>query len=197
MSDFDEKREIGEEAEDVFYRLMMKKCRPEIADFKIKSDDVNPVELRWDQVIYLKDGRKISFEVKFDEESESTGNAAVEYMSLGTRGTIRKPSGLWATESDYWVHVVWVPNRGWRHFYAPSSALRNLLLEEEDIGLVPRSSSKGVWYDRVTKNWRAQGRGNPLVGLIILSTDRMLKSPWRCVEDLKDGSWDFLEIAER
>ena len=201
MDSFKQKLKMGEDAEDVFYRLMMTKCQPEIKDFKLKKDDEVKAELRWDQVIYLKDGRVISFEVKFDKKSEETGNLAIEYASFGTWDnydrSIFKASGLAATESDYWVHVVWT-DKGWRHFYAPVSKLREAMLWEGRMGLTPNMAGKRHYYDRVATNEKAHMcDGDPLVGILLMSREYVDKAPWRCLEDVKDKSWDFLEVVER
>ena len=51
-------------------------------------------------LIIIKDGEKIKIEVKSDRQASKTGNLAIEYECSN------KPSGINATEADYWIYFI-------------------------------------------------------------------------------------------
>lgn len=68
-----------------------------VSNFKfkwLKQADVKEFDLYGEH----EDGRMISFEVKTDMYETDTGNMAIESESRG------KPSGIMATESDYFIY---------------------------------------------------------------------------------------------
>lgn len=54
----------------------------------------------FDFAFYMPSGEIKTAEVKYDAKASQTGNIAIEVSNNG------KPSGLFVTKSDYWVHVV-------------------------------------------------------------------------------------------
>ena len=75
----------------------MKSLEPSIADRKKFDLDLQYGKIREQMVATMLQDKKI--EVKSERDMwQRTGNIAVEYESYG------KPSGIKATESDYWFH---------------------------------------------------------------------------------------------
>jgi len=71
--------------------------KPSIEDRKKFDLDLEYGEVKEDMVAEMLQDKKV--EVKSERGMwTSTGNIAIEYMSYG------KPSGLAATEADYWFH---------------------------------------------------------------------------------------------
>jgi hypothetical protein len=75
----------------------MENLEPKIEDRKKFDIDLEYGKVREKQVADMLQGKKI--EVKSERDVwQKTGNIAIEYESYG------KPSGINATESDYWFH---------------------------------------------------------------------------------------------
>jgi len=75
----------------------MKKLEPSKADRKKFDIDLEYGQVREQMVADMLQDKKI--EVKSERDVwQKTGNIAIEYQSYG------KPSGIDATESDYWFH---------------------------------------------------------------------------------------------
>jgi len=75
----------------------MDKLEPKVADRKKFDLDLQYGKVREQRVAEMLQDKKI--EVKSERDVwQKTGNMAVEYQSYG------KPSGIDATESDYWFH---------------------------------------------------------------------------------------------
>lgn len=75
----------------------MKKLEPSKADRKKFDIDLEYGQVREKMVADMLQDKKI--EVKSERDVwQKTGNIAIEYQSYG------KPSGIDATESDYWFH---------------------------------------------------------------------------------------------
>jgi len=75
----------------------MSKLAPKTADRKKFDLDLQYGQVREQQVADMLQDKKI--EVKSERDVwQKTGNIAIEYESYG------KPSGINATESDYWFH---------------------------------------------------------------------------------------------
>lgn len=75
----------------------MKKLEPSKADRKKFDIDLEYGQVREKRVADMLQDKKI--EVKSERDVwQKTGNIAIEYQSYG------KPSGIDATESDYWFH---------------------------------------------------------------------------------------------
>ena len=79
----------------------MENLEPKIEDRKKFDIDLNYGKVREKQVAEMLQDKKI--EVKSERGMwQKTGNIAIEYQSYG------KPSGIAATESDYWFHNLCV-----------------------------------------------------------------------------------------
>ena len=79
------------------------KLEPNKCDRKKFDLDLKYGKIREEQVAEMLLNRKI--EVKSERDKwQGTGNIAVEYESYG------KPSGIKATESDYWFHNLCIGN---------------------------------------------------------------------------------------
>ena len=77
--------------------------KPSVKDRKKFDIDLNYGQVREKQVADMLQDKKI--EVKSERDMwQRTGNIAVEYESYG------KPSGIKATESDYWFHNLCIGN---------------------------------------------------------------------------------------
>ena len=75
----------------------MKELEPKVADRKKFDIDLEYGKVREKQVADMLQDKKI--EVKSERDVwQKTGNIAIEYECYG------KPSGINATESDYWFH---------------------------------------------------------------------------------------------
>lgn len=75
----------------------MKELEPKKADRKKFDIDLQYGKVREQRVAEMLQDKKI--EVKSERDVwQKTGNIAIEYQSYG------KPSGIEATESDYWFH---------------------------------------------------------------------------------------------
>lgn len=71
--------------------------KPAVEDRKKFDLDLEYGQVREDEVADMLQGKKI--EVKSERDVwQRTGNIAIEYQSWG------KPSGIAATEADYWFH---------------------------------------------------------------------------------------------
>ena len=78
--------------------------KPQIKDRKKFDIDLAYGEVREQMVADMLTGKKI--EVKSERDLwVNTGNIAIEYECYG------KPSGIAATESDYWFHNLCIGNR--------------------------------------------------------------------------------------
>ena len=56
-------------------------------------------------LIITKDNKKTKIEVKSDRQASRTGNLCIEYEGN------KKPSGISATEADFWVYFIVHPDR--------------------------------------------------------------------------------------
>ena len=80
---------------------MERKLKPEKKDRKKFDIDLEYGEIQEDAIANMLQNKKI--EVKSERGMWiKTGNIAIEYQSYG------KPSGIEATESDYWFHNLCV-----------------------------------------------------------------------------------------
>ncbi len=82
--------------------------------------DLNYGEVREKQVADMLQNKKI--EVKSERDMwQRTGNIAVEYESYG------KPSGIKATESDYWFHNLCIGNETYATLVFRTDVLRSII----------------------------------------------------------------------
>ena len=94
--------------------------KPSIKDRKKFDIDLNYGEVREKQVADMLQNKKI--EVKSERDMwQRTGNIAVEYESYG------KPSGIKATESDYWFHNLCIGNETYATLVFRTDVLRSII----------------------------------------------------------------------
>jgi len=98
--------------------------KPKKKDFKKFDLDLNFGEIREDKVRDMLEGKKI--EVKSERGMwMKTGNICIEYESYG------KPSGIKATESDYWFHNLCVGDKEFCTLVFDTDMLR-LIIDDLD-----------------------------------------------------------------
>ncbi len=94
--------------------------KPSVKDRKKFDIDLNYGEVREKQVADMLQNKKI--EVKSERDMwQRTGNIAVEYESYG------KPSGIKATESDYWFHNLCIGNETYATLVFRTDVLRSII----------------------------------------------------------------------
>lgn len=83
-----------------------KKCQELFKSAKIgcELETLKENRLKWDLICHLE-GARFNAEVKFDKMWSRTGNIALEYWN-SKKNT---PSGITATESEIWLHVINFP----------------------------------------------------------------------------------------
>ena len=96
------------------------KLEPNKCDRKKFDLDLKYGKIREEQVAEMLLNRKI--EVKSERDKwQGTGNIAVEYESYG------KPSGIKATESDYWFHNLCIGDDTYATLVFRTDILRNII----------------------------------------------------------------------
>jgi len=94
--------------------------KPAKADRKKFDLDLAYGEVREDKIADMLQNKKI--EVKSEKEMwQKTGNICIEYQSWG------KPSGIEATESDYWFHNLCVGEEEYCTLVFETSVLRKII----------------------------------------------------------------------
>ena len=94
--------------------------KPSVKDRKKFDIDLNYGEVREKQVADMLQNKKI--EVKSERDMwQRTGNIAVEYESYG------KPSGIKATESDYWFHNLCIGDATYATLVFRTDVLRSII----------------------------------------------------------------------
>jgi len=94
--------------------------KPSVKDRKKFDIDLNYGQVREKQVADMLQDKKI--EVKSERDMwQRTGNIAVEYESYG------KPSGIKATESDYWFHNLCIGNETYATLVFRTDVLRSII----------------------------------------------------------------------
>ena len=94
--------------------------KPSVKDRKKFDIDLNYGEVREKQVADMLQNKKI--EVKSERDMwQRTGNIAVEYESYG------KPSGIKATESDYWFHNLCIGDETYATLVFRTDVLRSII----------------------------------------------------------------------
>ena len=94
--------------------------KPAKADRKKFDLDLAYGEVREDKIADMLQNKKI--EVKSEKDMwQKTGNICIEYQSWG------KPSGIEATESDYWFHNLCVGEEEYCTLVFETSVLRKII----------------------------------------------------------------------
>jgi len=94
--------------------------KPSVKDRKKFDIDLNYGQVREKQVADMLQDKKI--EVKSERDMwQRTGNIAVEYESYG------KPSGIKATESDYWFHNLCIGDETYATLVFRTDVLRSII----------------------------------------------------------------------
>ena len=94
--------------------------KPSVKDRKKFDIDLNYGEFREKQFADMLQNKKI--EVKSERDMwQRTGNIAVEYESYG------KPSGIKATESDYWFHNLCIGDETYATLVFRTDVLRSII----------------------------------------------------------------------
>lgn len=98
----------------------MKNLEPKIEDRKKFDIDLEYGKVREQQVADMLQDKKI--EVKSERDVwQKTGNIAIEYESYG------KPSGINATESDYWFHNLCIGDETFATLVFDTTALKRII----------------------------------------------------------------------
>ena len=98
----------------------MKNLEPKIKDRKKFDIDLEYGKVREQQVADMLQDKKI--EVKSERDVwQKTGNIAIEYESYG------KPSGINATESDYWFHNLCIGDETFATLVFDTTALKRII----------------------------------------------------------------------
>jgi hypothetical protein len=98
----------------------MKPLEPKIEDRKKFDIDLEYGKVREQQVADMLQDKKI--EVKSERDVwQKTGNIAIEYESYG------KPSGINATESDYWFHNLCIGDETFATLVFDTTALKRII----------------------------------------------------------------------
>ena len=98
----------------------MKNLEPTIEDRKKFDIDLEYGKVREQQVADMLQDKKI--EVKSERDVwQKTGNIAIEYESYG------KPSGINATESDYWFHNLCIGDETFATLVFDTTALKRII----------------------------------------------------------------------
>lgn len=98
----------------------MKKLEPKIEDRKKFDIDLEYGKVREQQVADMLQDKKI--EVKSERDVwQKTGNIAIEYECYG------KPSGINATESDYWFHNLCIGDETFATLVFDTASLKRII----------------------------------------------------------------------
>jgi len=98
----------------------MKELEPKVADRKKFDIDLEYGKVREQQVADMLQDKKI--EVKSERDVwQKTGNIAIEYECYG------KPSGINATESDYWFHNLCIGDETFATLVFDTSSLKRII----------------------------------------------------------------------
>ena len=98
----------------------MKNLEPKIEDRKKFDIDLEYGKVREQKVADMLQDKKI--EVKSERDVwQKTGNIAIEYESYG------KPSGINATESDYWFHNLCIGDETFATLVFDTPSLRRII----------------------------------------------------------------------
>ena len=98
----------------------MSKLAPKTADRKKFDLDLQYGQVREQQVADMLQDKKI--EVKSERDVwQKTGNIAIEYECYG------KPSGINATESDYWFHNLCIGDETFATIVFDTTSLRRII----------------------------------------------------------------------
>ena len=98
----------------------MKNLEPKIKDRKKFDLDLEYGKVREQQVADMLQDKKI--EVKSERDVwQKTGNIAIEYESYG------KPSGINATESDYWFHNLCIGSETFATIVFDTASLKRII----------------------------------------------------------------------
>ena len=98
----------------------MKNLEPKIEDRKKFDIDLEYGKVREQQVADMLQDKKI--EVKSERDVwQKTGNIAIEYESYG------KPSGINATDSDYWFHNLCIGDETFATLVFDTTALKRII----------------------------------------------------------------------
>jgi hypothetical protein len=98
----------------------MKNLEPKIEDRKKFDIDLEYGKVREQQVADMLQDKKI--EVKSERDVwQKTGNIAIEYESYG------KPSGINATESDYWFHNLCIGSETFATIVFDTASLKRII----------------------------------------------------------------------
>ena len=98
----------------------MKNLEPKIEDRKKFDIDLEYGKVREQQVADMLQDKKI--EVKSERDVwQKTGNIAIEYECYG------KPSGINATESDYWFHNLCIGDETFATLVLDTASLKRII----------------------------------------------------------------------
>jgi hypothetical protein len=98
----------------------MKELEPKVADRKKFDIDLEYGKVREQQVADMLQDKKI--EVKSERDVwQKTGNIAIEYECYG------KPSGINATESDYWFHNLCIGDETFATLVFDTTSLKRII----------------------------------------------------------------------
>ena len=98
----------------------MKQLEPKIEDRKKFDIDLEYGKVREQQVADMLQDKKI--EVKSERDVwQKTGNIAIEYECYG------KPSGINATESDYWFHNLCIGDETFATLVFDTASLKRII----------------------------------------------------------------------
>ena len=101
-------------------RLQMKNLEPKTEDRKKFDIDLEYGKVREQQVADMLQDKKI--EVKSERDVwQKTGNIAIEYECYG------KPSGINATESDYWFHNLCIGSETFATIVFDTASLKRII----------------------------------------------------------------------
>jgi|TARA_S200002703_G_scaffold28710_1_gene24507 hypothetical protein len=101
-------------------RTPMKNLEPKIEDRKKFDIDLEYGKVREQQVADMLQDKKI--EVKSERDVwQKTGNIAIEYECYG------KPSGINATESDYWFHNLCIGDETFATLVFDTASLKRII----------------------------------------------------------------------
>jgi len=103
----------------------MQHLEPSVADRKKFDLDLEYGKVREQQVADMLQDKKI--EVKSERDVwQKTGNIAIEYESYG------KPSGINATESDYWFHNLCIGDETFATLVFDTASLKRIINNLDD-----------------------------------------------------------------
>ena len=101
-------------------RLQMKNLEPKTEDRKKFDIDLEYGKVREQQVADMLQDKKI--EVKSERDVwQKSGNIAIEYECYG------KPSGINATESDYWFHNLCIGSETFATIVFDTASLKRII----------------------------------------------------------------------